>query len=137
MDTGSEHIVAVVGATGAVGREFLRILEQRRFPMKRLVALASPRSAGRKLPFAGGEVTVEALQPSSFKCVNIALFSAGAAISREFAPLAAQAGATVIDNSSAWRMDPDCPLIVPEVNLAAADRRPKGIIANPNCATMQ
>ena len=130
-------VVAVVGATGAVGREMLRTLEQRRFPVKRLVPLASKRSAGQKLPFGGGEVTVEELQPSSFAGVDLALFSAGASVSREYGPIAAQAGALVVDNSSAWRMDPDCPLVVPEVNLAAAKKRPKGIIANPNCSTIQ
>jgi aspartate-semialdehyde dehydrogenase len=131
------HVVAVAGATGAVGREMLRILEERRFPVKRLVALASKRSAGQKLPFAGGEVTVEELGPRSFEGVQIALFSAGASVSREMAPVAAAAGAVVIDNSSAWRMDPGCPLVVPEVNMDAAKVRPKGIIANPNCSTIQ
>ncbi|HEY5239908.1 MAG TPA: aspartate-semialdehyde dehydrogenase [Polyangiaceae bacterium] len=130
-------VVAVVGATGAVGREMVRILEQRRFPVKRLVALASKRSAGQKLPFAGGEVVVEELTPASFAGVEVALFSAGASVSREFGPIAAAAGAVVVDNSSAWRMDPDVPLVVPEVNLEAAARRPKGIIANPNCSTIQ
>jgi aspartate-semialdehyde dehydrogenase len=130
-------VVAVVGATGAVGREMLRTLEARRFPVKRLVALASAKSAGKRLPFAGGEVVVEALTPSSFQGVEIALFSAGASTSREFAPIAAAAGAIVIDNSSAWRMDDGCPLVVPEVNPKDAERRPKGIIANPNCSTIQ
>ena len=132
------HVVAVVGATGAVGREMLRTLEQRKFPVKRLVALASARTAGTKLPFAGGEITVEELTPRSFAGVDVALFSAGASVSREFGPIAAKAGAVVIDNSSAWRMDPECPLVVPEVNMAAAANRPKGIIiANPNCSTIQ
>ncbi len=130
-------VVAVVGATGAVGREMLRTLESRKFPVKKLVLLASPRSAGTKLPFAGGELTVEALTPESFEGVDVALFSAGASVSREFGPIAAQAGAIVIDNSSAWRMDPEVPLVVPEVNMDAAARRPKGIIANPNCSTIQ
>ncbi|HEY6462070.1 MAG TPA: aspartate-semialdehyde dehydrogenase [Polyangiaceae bacterium] len=130
-------VVAVVGATGAVGREMLRILEERGFPCKRVVALASKRSAGSKLPFAGGELTVEELTPASFAGVQIALFSAGASVSREMAPAAAAAGAVVIDNSSAWRMDDGCPLVVPEVNMEAAARRPKGIIANPNCSTIQ
>ena len=133
----SSYVVAVAGATGAVGREMLRILEQRRFPMKKLVPLASARSAGKTLEFAGAQVTVEELRPSSFAGVDIALFSAGAGVSRQYAPLAAQAGAVVIDNSSAWRMDPDCPLVVPEVNMQAAMTRPKGIIANPNCSTIQ
>jgi aspartate-semialdehyde dehydrogenase len=130
-------VVAVVGATGAVGREMLRTLEARRFPVERLVLLATAKSAGKKLPFAGREIAVEALTSSSFTGVQIALFSAGASTAREFAPVAAAAGALVIDNSSAWRMDEDCPLVVPEVNLAAAKRRPKGIIANPNCSTIQ
>jgi aspartate-semialdehyde dehydrogenase len=130
-------VVAVVGATGAVGREMLRVLEQRRFPVKRLVALASSRSAGQKLPFAGGEVLIEELTARSFAGVDVALFSAGASVSREMAPPAAAAGAVVIDNSSAWRMDPEVPLVVPEVNMDAAARRPKGIIANPNCSTIQ
>ncbi len=130
-------VVAVAGATGAVGREMLRTLEQRRFPAKRVVALASSRSAGKKVPFAGGEITVETLGPESFRGVDIALFSAGASVSREFSPVAAASGAVVIDNSSAWRMDPGCPLVVPEVNLDAARNRPKGIIANPNCSTIQ
>jgi aspartate-semialdehyde dehydrogenase len=115
----------------------LRVLEQRRFPATRVLALASKRSAGQKLAFAGGEIAVAELTPQSFAGVDIALFSAGASVSREFGPIAAAAGAAVIDNSSAWRMDPDVPLVVPEVNLAAAARRPRGIIANPNCATIQ
>src|SRR6516164_5660171 len=98
-------VVAVVGATGAVGREMLRVLEQRRFPVKRLVALASKRSAGQRLAFAGGEVTVEELTPRAFEGIEIALFSAGASVAREFGPVAAAAGAVVVDNSSAWRMD--------------------------------
>src|SRR5215471_14231678 len=124
-------VVAVVGATGAVGREMLRVLEQRRFPVKRLVALASKRSAGHKLAFAGSEVTVEELTQRSFAGVEVALFSAGASVSREYGPIAAASGAVVIDNSSAWRMDAEVPLVVPEVNMAAASRRPRGIIANP------
>jgi aspartate-semialdehyde dehydrogenase len=130
-------VVAVVGATGAVGREMLRVLEQRRFPVKRLVVLASKRSAGQKLTFAGGDVTVEELTPKSFAGVEFALFSAGASVSREFGPVAASAGAVVIDNSSAWRTDPQVPLVVPEVNMDAAAIRPRGIIANPNCSTIQ
>jgi aspartate-semialdehyde dehydrogenase len=131
------YVVAVVGATGAVGREMLRTLEHRAFPAKRVIALASARTAGTKLPFAGGEITVEELKPSSFAGVQVALFSAGASVSREYGPIAAHAGAVVIDNSSAWRMDPDVPLVVPEVNMSAAAHRPKGIIANPNCSTIQ
>jgi aspartate-semialdehyde dehydrogenase len=131
------RVVAVVGATGAVGREMLRVLEQRRFPVKRLVALASARSAGQRLEYGGGEVVVETLGPRSFEGVEVALFSAGASVSREFAPIAAAAGAVVIDNSSAWRMDPQVPLVVPEVNPTAVASRPRGIIANPNCSTIQ
>jgi aspartate-semialdehyde dehydrogenase len=129
--------VAVVGATGAVGREMLRTLEQRRFDVKKLVPLASARSHGAVLPWKGSEVVVETLTPASFKGVDFALFSAGASVSKEYAPVAASAGAIVIDNSSAWRMDEGCPLVVPEVNPDAAFQRPKGIIANPNCSTIQ
>jgi aspartate-semialdehyde dehydrogenase len=129
--------VAVVGATGVVGREMLNTLERRNFPAKRVVALASERSAGKKLEFRGTTLTVETLGPKSFEGVDIALFSAGASTSKEFAPIAAAAGAVVIDNSSAWRMDPDVPLVVPEVNPGALAERKKGIIANPNCSTIQ
>jgi aspartate-semialdehyde dehydrogenase len=133
----TSFVVAVAGATGAVGREMLRTLEQRKFPVTKLVALASKRSAGQVLAYGGGEVVVSELGPKSFEGVDIALFSAGASVSREYAPIAAKSGAVVIDNSSAWRMDPDVPLVVPEVNIAAAKVRPKGIIANPNCSTIQ
>jgi aspartate-semialdehyde dehydrogenase len=129
--------VAVVGATGAVGREMLRTLERRGFPAERVVALASSRSAGQKLPFRGGSLSVELLEPKAFEGIQIALFSAGASVSREYGPIAAAAGAVVIDNSSAWRMDDQVPLVVPEVNPEAAQQRPKGIIANPNCSTIQ
>jgi aspartate-semialdehyde dehydrogenase len=115
----------------------LATLERRRFPAVRVVALASSRSAGQKLDFQGKKLTVETLEPGSFQGVNVALFSAGASVSKEFAPLAAERGAVVIDNSSAWRMDPDVPLVVPEVNPDAAKARKKGIIANPNCSTIQ
>jgi aspartate-semialdehyde dehydrogenase len=130
-------VVAVAGATGAVGREMLRTLERRDFPVTRLVALASERSEGKTLGFKGGEVTVEVLSKDSFAGVDIALFSAGGSTSKQFAPAAAAAGAVVIDNSSAWRMDEACPLVVPEVNPEAVAHRPKGIIANPNCSTIQ
>lgn len=130
-------VVAVCGATGAVGREMLKTLEQRRFPVKRLVALSSAKSAGKKLVFNDQEITVQELGPHSFEGADVALFSAGGNVSKEFGPIAAKAGAVVIDNSSAWRMDPDVPLVVPEVNMAAAANRPKGIIANPNCSTIQ
>ncbi len=129
--------VAVVGATGVVGREMLRTLEKRGFPAEHVIALASPRSVGRRLPFRGGEIPVALAEPQAFEAVDFALFSAGASASRELAPAAAAKGAVVIDNSSAWRMDPEVPLVVPEVNLAAAQQRPKGIIANPNCSTIQ
>ncbi len=132
-----KFVVAVAGATGAVGREMLRTLEQRHFPVSKLVPLASKRSAGQKIAWNKGEVTIEELGPKSFEGVDIALFSAGASVSREYAPIAAKCGAVVIDNSSAWRMDPDVPLVVPEVNIEAAKVRPKGIIANPNCSTIQ
>ena len=137
MSNPKSFVVAVAGATGAVGREMLKTLEHRKFPISRLVPLASKRSAGKKLPWKGGEVTIEELGPTSFEGVDIALFSAGASVSREYGPIAAKSGAVVIDNSSAWRMDPDVPLVVPEVNMAAAKNRPKGIIANPNCSTIQ
>jgi aspartate-semialdehyde dehydrogenase len=130
-------VVAVVGATGVVGREMLRTLEQRHFPAKHVIALASKRSVGHKLPFRGGEIEVKLAEPEAFAGVDIALFSAGAAASRELAPAAAARGAVVIDNSSAWRMDPEVPLVVPEVNMDHAANRPKGIIANPNCSTIQ
>src|SRR5258708_10931107 len=129
--------VAVVGATGAVGREMLRILEQRNFPMSRLVLLASPKSAGKRINFMAQDYPVQVVSPEVFAGVQLALFSAGASASREIAPMATHAGAIVIDNSSAWRMDPDVPLVLPEVNLAAASRRPKNIIANPNCSPIQ
>jgi aspartate-semialdehyde dehydrogenase len=130
-------VVAVVGATGVVGREMLRTLEARQFPATRVLALASKRSVGLRLPFRGGEIEVRLAEPSAFEGVDVALFSAGAAASRELAPAAAAHGAVVIDNSSAWRMDPEVPLIVPEVNMAAAAHRPRGILANPNCSTIQ
>src|SRR5262245_16965359 len=130
-------VVAVVGATGVVGREMLRTLEARQFPAARVVALASSRSVGTRLPFRGGELEVKLAEPAAFEGVQIALVSAGAAASRELGPAAAARGAVVIDNSSAWRMDPEVPLVVPEVNMDAAAKRPRGIIANPNCSTIQ
>jgi aspartate-semialdehyde dehydrogenase len=129
--------VAVVGATGVVGREMLKTLEARSFPAERVIALASPRSAGARIPFRGGELEVQVATPEAFEGVSIALFSAGASVSRELGPAAAARGAVVIDNSSAWRMDPEVPLVVPEVNMEAAASRPRGIIANPNCSTIQ
>ena len=133
--------VAVAGATGAVGREMLKVLEDRDFPVSELVPLASERSEGHKLEFRGEELTVRRLRPESFDGVDIALFSPGASVSREFAPYAARAGAVVVDNSSAFRMDADVPLVVPEVNPRAVELalKPGGrrIIANPNCSTIQ
>lgn len=129
--------VAVVGATGAVGQEMRRLLESRDVPLDGdPVFLASARSAGRTLPFKGGEVTVQELTEDAFDGVDIALFSAGGGRSKQFAPAAVAAGATVIDNSSAFRQDDDVPLVVAEVNPEAMADRPKGIIANPNCTTM-
>src|SRR5918911_1152135 len=128
--------VAILGATGLVGREFLKVLAQRKFPVAELRLLASDRSAGTRLPFAGEELPVEAATPDSFRGVEYALFSAGTDISRQLAPAAAAAGAVVIDNSAAWRMEPDVPLVVPEVNPGDAFRH-QGIIANPNCSTIQ
>jgi aspartate-semialdehyde dehydrogenase len=132
----SGYVVAVVGATGAVGTEMIAVLEERKFPVARLVPLASTRSAGGTVIFEGNEVLVEVLTKDSFAGVDIALFSAGADLSREFAPIAVKAGAVVIDNSAAWRMTPDVPLVVPEVNAHDIQRH-KGIIANPNCSTIQ
>jgi len=128
--------VAIIGATGAVGEEMRLCLEERGFPIGELHLLASSRSAGRRRPFRGGEVEVAELTHDSFSGVDIALFSAGGSISKEFAPSAARAGAVVIDNSSAFRLDPDVPLVVPEINPSAAAVRPRGIIANPNCTTV-
>ncbi|MBL8733354.1 MAG: aspartate-semialdehyde dehydrogenase [Planctomycetes bacterium] len=127
--------VAVVGATGAVGQEFLAVLAARRLPLAELRLLASPRSAGRELPFAGAQLPVQALGPSSFAGIDVALFSAGAAVSRQFAPHAVAAGAVVVDNSSAFRLDPAVPLVVPEVNASALAGH-RGIVANPNCSTI-
>jgi aspartate-semialdehyde dehydrogenase len=129
--------VAVVGTTGAVGQEMLRVLEARNFPVGELVPVASPRSAGKKVTFAGREFTVKAIAPEVFEGVDVALFSAGGSVSKEWCPIAASKGALVIDNSSAFRRDPECPLCVPEVNLEAARNPKKGIIANPNCSTIQ
>ena len=130
-------VVAVVGATGLVGREMLRTLEQRAFPTKEVRALASARSAGATLQFRDESLQVAAAAPEQFEGVDVALFSAGRSVARELCPAAAAQGAVVIDNSSGWRMDPDVPLVVPEVNPEAVKRRPKGIIANPNCSTIQ
>jgi aspartate-semialdehyde dehydrogenase len=127
--------VAIVGATGAVGVELIRCLQERHFPLAELRLFASARSAGRTLEFRGAPLTVRELNEDSFRGVDIALFSAGAATSRRFAPIAARAGATVVDNSSAFRMDPDVPLVVPEINPQTI-RTHRGIIANPNCCAI-
>lgn len=131
----SAPVVAVVGATGAVGVELMQCLEQRRFPLSNLRLFASARSAGKTLPFKGKPVTVEELTEDSFRGVDIALFSAGGAQSKRFAPAAVRHGTVVVDNSSAFRMDPGVPLVVPEINPEAL-REHKGIIANPNCSTI-
>lgn len=131
----SAPVVAVVGATGAVGVELMQCLEQRRFPLSKLRLFASARSAGKTLPFQGKPVVVEELTEDSFRGVNIALFSAGGAQSKKFAPAAVRHGAVVVDNSSAFRMDAEVPLVVPEINPEAL-RGHKGIIANPNCSTI-
>jgi aspartate-semialdehyde dehydrogenase len=131
----SAPVVAVVGATGAVGVELMQCLEQRRFPLSNLRLFASARSAGKTLPFKGKPVTVEELTEDSFRGVDIALFSAGGAQSKRFAPAAVRHGTVVVDNSSAFRMDPEVPLVVPEINPEAL-RQHKGIIANPNCSTI-
>ena len=135
---GGTYRVAVVGATGAVGQQMVACLEERRFPVSQLFPLASERSLGKKVTFLGKEITVEVLYKNSFDGVEIALFSAGGGISKEYGPIAARAGAVVVDNSSAWRMDPDVPLVVPEVNPHDIGLYTKtGIIANPNCSTIQ
>lgn len=136
MKMTGEYRVAVVGATGMVGKAMREILEERDFPVAELRLLASERSRGKRFPFRGGEVEVEVLDEDSFRGMDIALFSAGAAISKRFSPVAAAAGAVVIDNSSAFRMDDGVPLVVPEVNPRDAFAH-SGIIANPNCSTIQ
>ena len=132
----AKYIVAVVGATGAVGNEMIATLEQRNFPVEKLRLFASERSGGKNLEFQGSEIPVESLNESSFKGIDIALFSAGAERSKIWAPIAAKSGCVVVDNSSQWRMDPEVPLIVPEVNSHDLKWH-KGIIANPNCSTIQ
>jgi aspartate-semialdehyde dehydrogenase len=133
-----EYNVAVVGATGAVGNEMVDTLEQRKFPVKNLKLLASARSVGKTLTYKGVGIKIEELKEDSFKGVDIGLFSPGGAVSLKFAPIAAASGCVVIDNTSAFRMDPEVPLVVPEVNEhAVAMYKNKGIIANPNCSTIQ
>ncbi|HYA69422.1 MAG TPA: aspartate-semialdehyde dehydrogenase [Acidimicrobiales bacterium] len=128
--------VAVVGATGQVGAVLRSVLAERRFPLDDVRFLASSRSAGKRLAWGSGEVEVEDAETADYEGVDIVLMSAGAGASRVLSPRMAAAGAVVVDNSSAWRMDPDVPLVVPEVNAAALARIPKGIVANPNCTTM-
>ncbi|MFW6176948.1 MAG: aspartate-semialdehyde dehydrogenase [Desulfohalobiaceae bacterium] len=134
--SGDGFVVAVAGATGAVGREMLKILHERRFPAGEVRALASSRSAGSTVPYGDDELRVKELNEHSFADVDLALFSAGGDTSKKFAPVAAKAGCVVVDNSSAWRMDPEVPLVVPEVNPQALEGH-KNIIANPNCSTIQ
>jgi len=133
-----KYNVAVVGATGAVGEQLREILEERQFPVGELRLFASERSAGQFLPFQGRQVPVRALNEDSFKDIDIGLFSAGGSVSAKFAPLAVAAGAVVVDNTSTFRMEPDIPLVVPEVNAKAiAGYKTRGIVANPNCSTIQ
>src|SRR3546814_5465591 len=128
--------VGLFGATGQVGGVMLRLLEERAFPLDELRLFASARSAGRTIDWSGRTLTVEDAETASYDDLDLALFSAGATTSRTLAPKVATAGATVIDNSSAWRNDPDVPLVVPEANADALASIPKGIVANPNCTTM-
>jgi aspartate-semialdehyde dehydrogenase len=128
--------VAIVGATGAVGQEMVQILEERNFPVRELRPIASEKSQGKDLEFKGAKIKIQKLDENSFRGIHIALFSAGASRSREFAPKAVEAGAVVIDNSSAFRMESDIPLVIPEINSdAISDYKRRGIIANPNCTT--
>ena len=136
MKKKSAYTVAVVGATGAVGTEMLSVLEERKFPVDEVRPLASSKSAGGTVSFRGDDVKVKLLTRESFQGIDIALFSAGASVSKEYAPVAVKAGAVVIDNSSAWRMDPQVPLVVPEVNAHDLETH-QGIVANPNCSTIQ
>jgi aspartate-semialdehyde dehydrogenase len=130
--------VAILGATGAVGREFINVLEERDFPVEKLTLLASPRSEGERLEYRDQVLDVHAVKAEHFKGVQIALFSPGGAVSHEWAPIAAKAGAIVVDNTSAFRMEPDVPLVVPEVNPDAISMaKNRGIVANPNCSTIQ
>jgi aspartate-semialdehyde dehydrogenase len=131
---GKEYHIAVVGATGAVGEEFFRVMERRNFPVASMRALASGKSAGKKIQFRGRPITVEELGEKSFDKIDIAFFSAGGDISRKFVPIAQNAGAVAIDNSSVFRMEPDVPLVIPEINPDDAKKH-CGVIANPNCTT--
>ena len=130
-----DPVVAIAGVTGAVGREFMAIMDKRGFRVGRLKALASARSAGQKLAFRGQEIVIEELNERSFDGVDIALFSAGATVSKKFSPIAVKAGAVVVDNSSAFRMDPNVPLVIPEIN-GRRIREHKGIVAVPNCSAI-
>lgn len=132
-----EPSVAVVGATGAVGEVMRQVLVERNFPLRAIKFLASERSAGKAIEFKGKRYTIEPIAPEAFAGVDIVLSSTPAGISRETSPMAAKQGAIVVDNSSAWRMDPEVPLVVPEVNADALKKIPKGIVANPNCSTIQ
>jgi len=133
-----KYNIAVVGATGAVGNEMIEVLQERNFPVEELRLLASERSAGERLSFKGKEIPVQVLDEKSFKGIDIALFSAGGGVSQRFAPIAWETGAVVVDNTSAFRMEPDIPLVVPEVNPEdIAQYKVRGIIANPNCSTIQ
>ncbi|GBR72266.1 aspartate-semialdehyde dehydrogenase [Candidatus Termititenax spirochaetophilus] len=134
---GKKYNVAVVGATGVVGQEMLKVLEERKFPIEKIIPLASSRTAGTRVEFQDKEIVVQELKKDSFQDVQIALFSAGSEVSEKYAPIAAAAGAVVIDNTAYFRMDPDVPLVVPEINAREVRNRPKGIIANPNCSTAQ
>ena len=131
----NDPVVAIAGVTGAVGAEFIATMDRRRFPVGKLKALASARSAGKSLGFRGQQITVEALDENSFDGVDLALFSAGSGIARKYAPVAVKAGAVVVDNSSAFRMDPNVPLVIPEINARRIAEH-KGIIAVPNCSAI-
>src|SRR6202034_50495 len=130
-----DPVVAIAGVTGAVGAEFIATLNKRGFPVRKLKALASARSAGKTVAFRGETIAIEELREDSFNGVDIALFSAGSGVSRQFSPIAVKAGAVVIDNSSAFRMDPNAPLVIPEIN-GHRIRDHKGIVAVPNCSAI-
>lgn len=134
MNGKKSYHVAIVGATGAVGDELLRVLERRAFPVERILPLCSGRSAGRRISFRGEEIVAEQLSQKSFAGIDLVFFSAGGSISREYAPMAREAGAIVIDNSSVFRMEPEVPLVIPEIN-GEDIRQHRGLIANPNCTT--
>ena len=134
MLKGKRYHIAIVGATGAVGAELLQVLERRSFPVERLLPLSSSRSAGKTVSFRGAQIAAEELSPESFRGIDLAFFSAGGEISRQYAPIARAAGAIVIDNSSVFRMEPDVPLVIPEINGDDV-RLHRGLIANPNCTT--